>query len=89
MGLSRLTVPALFPRGEEAVVVASGSTVTSSKGSERSLLMAAHLHGILRVMIITGVVEQGGELLSTSQRTTPSLTSGEYSQIQTRVRLNV
>ena len=75
---SRLTVPTLNPRGEEAVVVVYGSTVTSSKDMEKSLLMAAHRQKILRVIIITGVAEQADELLSTSKRTTLSRTSGDY-----------
>lgn len=66
------------PRGEEAVVVVCGSTVTSSKDSERSLLMAAHPQKILRFIMITGVAEQADELLSTSRRTTLSRTSGDY-----------
>ena len=76
---SRLTVPTLFLRAEEAAVVASGSTVTLSKDTERSLLMAGPLHRIPRVIIITGVVEQVDELLYTLQRTKHSPTSGVYS----------
>ena len=74
----RPTVLTHNPRGEEAVVVACGSTVTSSKDSERSLLMAAHLLKIPRVTIITGVAEQADESLSISQRMTLSRTSGDY-----------
>ena len=66
------------PREEEAVVVVCGSTVTSSKDTERSLLMAAHLQKILRLIIIMGVAEQADELLCTSRRTTLSRTSGDY-----------
>ena len=74
----RPTVLTHNPRGEEAVVVVCGSTVTSSKDSERSLLMAAHLQKIPRVIIITGVAEQADESLSISQRMTLSRTSGDY-----------
>ena len=77
---SRPTVLTHYPRGEEAVVVVCGSAVTSSKDSERSLLMAAHLQKILRLAIITGVAEQADELLFTSRRTTLSPTSGDYKQ---------
>ena len=58
----------------------SGSTVTSSKDMERLLLMA--VHPLMMFIIIMEVEDQAGELLFTSQRTRPSLTSGEYSQTQ-------
>lgn len=83
MVLSRPTVLTHNPREEEAVVVVYGSTATSSKDSERSLLMAAHLQKILRLIIITGVAEQADVLLSTSRRTIHSPTSGGYIQIHT------
>ena len=60
----RLMVATLSPKGEEAVVVASGSTVTSSKDLVRSLLMAALPPRM--VTEITVVAEQADELLSTS-----------------------
>lgn len=83
MVLSRPTVLTHNPREEEAVVAVYGSTAASSKDSERSLLMAAHLQKILRLIIITGVAEQADVLLSTSRRTILSPTSGGYIQIHT------
>ena len=75
---SRPTVLTHNPREEEAVVVVCGSTVTSSKDSEGSLLMVAHLQKIRRLIIITEVAERADVLLSTSRRTTLSRTSGDY-----------
>lgn len=56
-------------------MVVCGSTVTSSKDTERSLLMVAHLQKIF--IITTGVAAQADGLLSTSRRTTLSRTSGD------------
>ena len=70
-----------LPGGEGAVAVASGYTATSSKAMERSLQMAARLPRIRHIHIIMGEGARGEELLSTSQRTTLSHTSGEITKI--------
>ena len=59
------------------MAAASGCTATSSKASERSLQMAAHLLRIRCIrIIITGEGVLGDGLLCISQRMTLSLTSG-------------
>lgn len=65
------------------MAVASGCTATSSKAMERSLQMAARLPRIRLIHIIMGEGAQGEELLSTLERTTLSLTSGDITEIDT------